>query len=411
MAVRHLSRTNQSHSIENIEAIMLLVIFHLRSSITQELWYLIGVAMRTTIHLGLYLSRRELDMDPEVIQQRRKLFWTVYALERNISIALGHPVSLPDRLIDVDMPATIPGADGKLTLAVHLFKLKRIESRIHHSIYRNDKSLVELFPKTRNYFQQLQEWKNSLMMIVTQDSDRNPDYFLLHYHRAVRLLIQPFVSILPSSDPYYGLCLDSAGQICQLHKRLHQHADYGHSFIAVQTVFVSGIVMLYCLWTHTSDIWSIRLSNNLRACSSVLFVMGERTPWVRRYRDAFESLMTVTMDRLESLQEECQSYPSDRMQTMPIHVSSVAPLHDVPMEGSLNKSTTQYHNADGADSSQASMPPPLQVLQDRWMEFDTMAMINELATWVDPETHFPQPVWPSENKAFGDTIWEEWQMP
>lgn len=402
--MRLILAARQSHSLESIEAIVLLVIFHLRSSITQELWYLIGIAMRTSIHLGLYLSRGELGIHPSTIQKRRKLFWTVYALERNISISLGHPVSLPDRLIDVEMPTAMQDNDEKLSLAVHLFKLRRIESRIHHSIYRNDKSLAELFPKTQSHFQQLQEWKDSLMFVVSQESDKSPDYYLLHYHRAMRLLIQPFLSILPISDPYYRVCLDSAGQICQLHKRLHQNADYGHSFIAVQTVFVSGIVMLYCLWTHTSDIWSIRLSNNIRACSSVLFVMGERTPWVRRYRDAFEALVTVTMERLEELQMESSTDHSDNMQGSPN-------ADGATMMETFDQQDPIYPVTANTESVQNPMPPPLQVLQDRWMELDTLAVINELATWAGPEIPFPQSDWVPGIGAFSDPILEEWQMP
>lgn len=91
----------------------------------------------------------------------------------------------------------------------------------------------------------------------------------------------------------------AAGSICQTHKQLHQSLDYGHSFIAVQTVFVAGITLLYALWTYQQQAWSVTLANDIRACSLVLFVMGERAPWVRKYRDAFELLVMAAMDKLE----------------------------------------------------------------------------------------------------------------
>ncbi|KAJ5513859.1 Transcription factor [Penicillium fimorum] len=407
-AIRHISAAREPRSLENIEAMVLLVIFHLRSSISQELWYLIGFAMRTCIHLGMYLSRREADLPRAVIQKRRKLFWTVYSLERNISIALGYPVSLPDRLIDVEMPTLMREDDHKLRQAIHLFRLRRIESRIHHSLYRIDRSLQELLPKVRGYYQELQEWKESLLASVCLDNNNHPDYLLLHYHRAIRLLMQPFLSILPSSDPYFKACLESAGQICQLHKKLHQNAAYGHSFIAVQTVFISGIMMLYCLWTH-ENIWSVRLSNNIRACSSVLFVMGERTPWVRRYRDAFEALVTMTMERLEN-QQECDARDIESiMEDVPMQSTGVPPLHGPQSGGNV---TTEFPVMEGSGPSQGEpMPPALQVLQDRWMEFDTMAVVNELVTWVDPNTPPAVTPWIPGYGNLGDTSWEAWQLP
>ncbi|KAK2751324.1 hypothetical protein FQN55_001059 [Onygenales sp. PD_40] len=413
-AIQHISAAREPRSLEHIEAMVLLVIFHLRSSISRELWYLIGFAMRTCIDQGMYLSRREADIPPEAIQRRRKLFWTIYSLERNISIALGYPVSLPDRLIDVEMPTVMTEDDHKSRQAIHIFQIRRIESRIHHSIYRNDRTLQELLPKTREHYQQLQDWKDSLLPSMGPDGSRRLDYFLLHYHRAIRLLIQPFLSILPCSDPYYKACLESAGQICQLHKRLHQNSDYGHSFIAVQTVFVSGMVLLYCLWTHTGDVWSVRLSNNIRACSSVLFVMGERTPWVRRYRDAFEALVSATMERLETQQAgDAADGNAGTGEALCLKETAVPALQDTQMGGNPAASGGEFAvmNAPGFAPGDP-MPPQLQVLQDRWMEFDNMAVVNELVTQLDPDIdmHSAPTPWMLGYGNFGDSSWEEWQL-
>ncbi|OJJ07148.1 hypothetical protein ASPVEDRAFT_201776 [Aspergillus versicolor CBS 583.65] len=412
-AMQHIPTARNTRSLENVEAMVLLALFHLRTFISQELWYLIGFAMRTCIHLGMYLARREAGLPAAVIQRRRKLFWTVYSLERNVSIALGYPVSLPDRLIDVELPVITGDRaqdDERLQQAIFIFQLRRIESRIHHSIYRNDRTLEQLLPKTSWHYQQLQQWKEGIVSSMgpnpdpqssTNNDSNRLDYLLLHYHRAIRLLVQPFLSILPSSDPYYKACLESAGQICQLHKRLHQNSDYGHSFIAVQTVFVSGITLLYCLWIHGSDIWSIRLSNHLRACSSVLFVMGDRTPWVRRYRDAFEALVTVTMERLEVQQSSTDN-------SLSMQDTAVAP--NAQMRDTLTGVSTQFPTMNECPPGDPMpMPPPLQVLQDRWMEFDTMAVVNELVNWTDPGMSGPTPY--MDFGAYGGSSCDEWQLP
>jgi hypothetical protein len=75
--------------------------------------------------------------------------------------------------------------------------------------------------------------------------------------------------------------------------------EYGHSFLAVQTVFMAGITLLYALWTHTEQVWTVRMSSDIRACSTVLFVMGERAAWVKKYRDAFELLVNAAMEKLQ----------------------------------------------------------------------------------------------------------------
>lgn len=262
---------------------------------------MIGLAMRTAIDLGLHRKDYEKGLDASTIQARRRLFWSVYTLERIIAISLGRPFSIADRHIDVDLPCESEQddstADMGLAHAISLFKLRRIESRIQHSIYRADKPLSSLQPKLESLYSELQLWKTLVVEQLPPGVDRN--YPILHYDRAVRLLVQPFLSILPPIDPYHQICLRAAGDICQAHKRLHQSLDYGHSFIAVQTVFVAGITLLYGLWTQGHAVWSVALSNDIRACSLVLFAMSERASWVAKYRDAFEILVDAAMEKLQ----------------------------------------------------------------------------------------------------------------
>lgn len=302
-ALQHLHAAREARTVQNIEAMTLLVIYHLRSASSHGIWYMIGLAMRTAIDLGLHRKDYEKGLDASTIQARRRLFWSVYTLERIIAISLGRPFSIADRHIDVDIPCEVNEDDSSaagtsLSHAISLFKLRRIESRIQHSIYRADKPLSSLQPKLESLYSELQMWRTSVVEQLPPGVDRN--YPILHYNRAVRLLVQPFLSILPPTDRFHQICLRAAGDICQAHKRLHQSLDYGHSFIAVQTVFVAGITLLYGLWTQGDAVWSVPLSNDIRACSLVLFAMSERASWVAKYRDAFEILVDAAMEKLQS---------------------------------------------------------------------------------------------------------------
>ncbi|KAI3150937.1 transcriptional regulator family: Fungal Specific TF [Penicillium roqueforti] len=310
-ALQHVPTMCEARSIDNIEAMVLLVVYHLRTASSHGMWYMIGLAMRTAIDLGLHRKANESNLDPFTTQMRRRLFWTVYYLERVVSMSLGRPFSISDRHIDLDLPLEVdddiedptlltapldPNKTTTLTFAIYLFKLRRIDSRIQHKIYRADRPLSSLRPKMDPLYIELEQWKESALL---RFSGPDLDYPMLHFNRAVRLLIQPFLPLLPITDPYYQICILAAGNICQSHKRLHQTLEYGHSFLAVQTVFMAGITLLYALWTHTDQVWSVRMSNDIRACSTVLFVMGERAAWVKKYRDAFELLVNAAMEKLQ----------------------------------------------------------------------------------------------------------------
>lgn len=97
----------ETRSVENIEAMTLLVIYHLRSASSQGIWYMIGLAMRIAIDLGLHRKANEASLDPFTAQIRRRLFWTVYYLERVISMSLGRPFSIADRHIDLPLPLDV----------------------------------------------------------------------------------------------------------------------------------------------------------------------------------------------------------------------------------------------------------------------------------------------------------------
>lgn len=383
------------------------------------MWYMIGLAMRTCIDLGLHRKGHEQGLPETAIESRRRLFWTVYSLERTIAISLGRPLSISDRQIDVELPALIQltsppasrsssspshpvvEAAGGIRLALFLFKLRQIESRIHHSIYRADKPISALLPKLDKHYQALQGWRNSLSAWQQVEASSDLNYPLLHYNRAVRLLIQPFLTLLPGGPAhhYYKLCLRAAGDICQRHKRLHQTLDYGHSFIAVQTVFVSGATMLYAVWTQTGKVWSVALADDVRACSLVLFVMAERAPWVRKYRDAFEMLVDAAMEKLRKSEEAAAAAAaaglaevvSARNSTMASqnHGSQVAGVGSIAMVDGFRwedlSSLDPPRNNEPGEQTNHLIPPSEGADSGAWR------VVAELANWIDQDDG--SPVW------------------
>ena len=328
-ALQYISAARESHTINNVVAMTLLVIYHLRSPSHTGIWYMIGLAMRTCLDLGLHREAHYIRIDVFSAEVKRRLFWSVYQLERTIAIALGRPVSVQDRDIDVQLPLDIdetitdpsklqqaasqqrsssqhqitsqpslkprplpPPTPTAISSAIHLTRLKRHESLILSTVYRVDVMPRTLIGEIPQLLSLLDEWKSR---IPSPMPSSDTTYLLLQYHKAVRLLLQPFLPLLPLSSPYHATCLASSGQICQIFKRMHSVEAYGHSFVAVHSVFVAGVTICYCLWL-SPHLWSFSTSNSLRACSSVLHVIAERTSAVRKYRDVFEELIDATME-------------------------------------------------------------------------------------------------------------------
>lgn len=265
-ALQHISAARESHSVYNIEAMTLLVLYSLRSPSNSGIWYMIGLAMRTSIDLGLHREAHYNNLSPYRGQLRRRLFWSVYFLERVVALSLGRPYSIADRDIDANLPHdfddsirddafisetlnAVPLPVGSrptsnLTMCIALIQLKRLESQIQTNIYRVDKTISSLFPEVTPLLSAIQDWEQSLPSLTESEND----YLHLQSNKAIRLLLQPFLTIVDPNDKLIGICLQASGQICESFKRLHQRNSYGHSFVAVHSIFVAGVTIWSVLW-------------------------------------------------------------------------------------------------------------------------------------------------------------------
>lgn len=282
---------------------------------------MIGTTMRYCLDCGLHRRASNL---PAVLDQRRKrIFWTAYMLERSIARTMGRPYSVSDREIDVDLPANIddaldteeevvdaiaesalePAPVTPLTAAIHIFQIQRIESRITRVVCRVDKPVTSINPdKITELKSQLEDWKANIPKVQDpRNKEKHPYvtiyYHLTQYHKAIVLLFLPFLPFLTPSHRDFRQIAHSAGQICQLSKRLHDDQTYvSFSLLALHANFVAGLVLVYCFCKYPA-IFDPTFSSDIRACSAMLYIIAERWPQARKVCGAFDRLVTATVER------------------------------------------------------------------------------------------------------------------
>ena len=59
-----------------------------------------------------------------------------------------------------------------------------------------------------------------------------------------------------------------------------------------------GLTLIYCTWISPEEIFNSATSNDINACSIVLFVITERWPAAKKYRDIFEAIKQNVIDPL-----------------------------------------------------------------------------------------------------------------
>jgi hypothetical protein len=180
-AIVHLESclSNSGGGLEVLQAVLLLANFALLRPVPPGLWYIIGVAVRLAIDLGLH---HEDGMDTELLpdvpereqtdgvrpregssqergrrlwvrDMRRRLWWCTYSFDRLVSTCVGRPFGISDQVITTDFPSLLdddnitpagllePSPDDNQPsykfVAHHYFRLRLLQSEIMQVLQYN----------------------------------------------------------------------------------------------------------------------------------------------------------------------------------------------------------------------------------------------------------------------------------
>lgn len=160
--------------LEDLQAVLLLAGFALLRPVAPGLWYIVGVATRLAIDLGLHyedgvaigqedlqvgpnqrtpsltknrrVSDKELGRRSFVRDLRRRLWWCTYCFDRMVSSCVGRPFGITDQVITTEFPSLlddefispagiVPSPDGSFYpsykhVSYHYFRLRLLQSEI-----------------------------------------------------------------------------------------------------------------------------------------------------------------------------------------------------------------------------------------------------------------------------------------
>lgn len=167
--------------LEELQAVLLLASFALLRPVAPGLWYIVGVAVRLGVDLGLHYedgsginfsngadtipsSTRDLAVDPSIEDNktpeldakekgrrewvrdlRRRLWWCIYTFDRLVSTCVGRPFGITDQVVTTEFPSLLdddyitragflqppnPDWPSYKHVAHHYFRLRLLQSEI-----------------------------------------------------------------------------------------------------------------------------------------------------------------------------------------------------------------------------------------------------------------------------------------
>ncbi|KFY36005.1 hypothetical protein V494_05398 [Pseudogymnoascus sp. VKM F-4513 (FW-928)] len=136
---------------QQIQALILLVQYSTLDPAHFDSWQLIGFTCRAAVDLGFHQDPpKEQQVDKRALQQRRKIFYSAYALDRSISMVHARPFSFTDDAITVAFPAdhssasvsepespisNLPALDASLLV----FQLRKAQSTWYQELFQSSR--------------------------------------------------------------------------------------------------------------------------------------------------------------------------------------------------------------------------------------------------------------------------------
>ncbi|KAK7746526.1 hypothetical protein SLS62_009389 [Diatrype stigma] len=262
---------SSSNDIPSLQALLVAEIYLVVNMSLRKASTINGSVTRMIYHAGLHRCPfRYVALSPEVCDMRKRIFWSAYVLDRNISQLLGHPSSIQDSHVDLE---------SKLTG----------------------------FP----------QWWNGLPLAFQDMSEHDPfaaepsyvAFFTMLYKYLIILANRPFLS-LPTQRPDFQSSLQTAiGASCAIVQKLKGRAD--DMFLmawpgTLPAVWTSGLIIAFASHLRLYPLAKAKLE--IEHCLKLLDIMGSRWQSARHCHRALKRLL----DQLSSQSTEGPSETGSR---------------------------------------------------------------------------------------------------
>ncbi|KAK5255288.1 hypothetical protein LTS03_002925 [Exophiala xenobiotica] len=380
--------TYSKSDLETLRAVLLLAQFVALFPSRGSLWHLTGFALRLCIDVGLHWETDEqsLNMDPDLLNDRRRLWYSTYQFDRLLCITLGRPFGILDESTRVQLPNPWKRSSSRRPSDFdihteraynHLFTMSKLESEIKHVHHNQVWALKLAYPRAnhtawvKDILPRLQEWYAT----IPDPTKAHPSsifasqaYWEVIYNNAVLLLYRPHSLALYQSTDELLTSFEASCKVIASLKALQRDGRVEMLWKSVHHLFMAGLGVIYGLW-HSKDIRDRNPVGSsiatLQSCASTLCAMSETFPGAVGCRDAFDTLSSATIDWLVT--RDVEDVPQNRLEFE-------KQVKEVMQQLQLSREGTTTTNPNGTDNMSAMLSTD---------NFEISEMLNSAAQWPE----------------------------
>ncbi|KAI4177077.1 MAG: hypothetical protein LQ343_000559 [Gyalolechia ehrenbergii] len=176
--------TMRNLDLLSVQALLGMAMFLLGTPNPQPSFFLVAAAIRLSSSIGLHKRGSGFKLNPVEIEQRKRVFWIGYLLDKDICLRSGRPPAQDDDDMNVDLPSEDPMDNiGNIPLAegngkTNLFRLMCtfavIESKVYKQLYstraskQSDGALLNTIGELDK---ELEEWKDAIPIDIRPEHE------------------------------------------------------------------------------------------------------------------------------------------------------------------------------------------------------------------------------------------------
>ncbi|KAF2461057.1 fungal-specific transcription factor domain-containing protein [Lineolata rhizophorae] len=317
-------------NISALSAILLQVSYSFFNQVGPNTWYLVGAGVRLAIGMGLHAAptKEVLELPLEEQEFRKRLFYSLYMMDRVVSISLGRPFGIRDEDIEVDTfssevddpaPQTVdptclhrPLKASTLAVPLHIVNLRRIAGRIFDKVYSNKGRELQQSEKDailQDIHGQLIHWRRTMPFPLPQSGTfRVPHlttaWFDLNYYNHVIMLYRPSpLCPVLTLEKVVFIAEASSMSIRQM-AVMHREQSFAFNWLNLFTLFTTTLTLIYSITAQPEPLGTYlqRTSalDDLGTAVNLLQTFGVKFPSALKCRDIVKDVT----ERLQSHQSE-----------------------------------------------------------------------------------------------------------
>ncbi|KAL1636710.1 hypothetical protein SLS58_009626 [Diplodia intermedia] len=260
-----------SGNMAALDALLLQVSYSFFNRVGSNTWYLVGSAIRLAVGTGLHTApndtTRQLPLD--VQEYRKRLFWSLYMMDRVVSISLGRPFGIRDDDIEVGiftevddeniLPDRIlpqpPLKASEMAVPLHILSLRKTAGDIFEQVYSNKNRYLPPADRDeilRGLHAKLVEWRRTMpfplpQTRILQVPHTSTAWYDLNYYTHLIMLYRPSPLCPVLTLEKVHLIAEASAMAIRQIEIMHHDQRYAFNWLNLFNVFTITLTLIYSI--------------------------------------------------------------------------------------------------------------------------------------------------------------------